>query len=65
MAQLYDIYSDVLLYWPKRLESTTSCSNGIYTHNSNTPSNNNLLEEAMLEQLDLELTYHIDPDMKP
>ena len=32
--------------------TTTFCSNVVYMHNSNMPSNYNLLDEAMLEQLE-------------
>ena len=34
------------------LSETTSCANVVYTHNSNTPYNHNLLNETMLEQLE-------------
>ena len=32
--------------------TTTSCTNFVYTHYSNMPSNHNVLDEAMLEQLE-------------
>ena len=32
--------------------TTTSCTNVVYTHNSNTPYNHSLLNETMLEQLE-------------